>query len=1239
MRLVIDLQGAQGSSYARGIGRYSRELAMAMARNPRGHEVMIALNAAFPETAAALTSIFSDVLPRDHIRCWHLPPGFTAPPNTPVRDFAEALRAQFLASLKPDLVHVSSMFEGLGDDVVPLLPSGLERLPVVGTCYDLIPLIRHKQYFQGADTQSVTARWYYRCLQELFLCEGLLAISESSRSEAIDHLSFPPDRIFNIQAGISESFRPANLSLSDRAALLHRYGLRENFILFLGAGDIRKNEAGLIAAYSRLPAAMHQRHQLVIVGKMDPNALRQTAAELHVPVENVVIIPFVPEEDLNALYSSCGVFVFPSKHEGFGLPVAEAMACGAPAIASNTTSLPEVMGREDATFDPEDPASIAASMQRVLENPTFRENLATYGPVQAGRFTWASSASRAWDGLEAIHADRQRRQRVRPVQVLQPRPTLAFVSPLPPQESGIADYSRDLLPSLARYYDITLVNTEETSDLRLHANFPSLSPEELLQQSGRFDRVLYQIGNSHFHRFQIEQLLPNIPGTVVMHDAFLSDYMNWRAHEEGDPDRFRATLLRSHGYPALRYDAEHGRGAVLENFPCSLPVLEAAVGVILHSQYGLAVLREHFGVRAMRDVSIIPLLRTARHLPTRAVARAALSIPEDVFVVCSFGGVVPHKNPVLLRQAWLDAGLEGQLVFAGGVEQGLREQLEKGQDSIRCTGRLTAEQYDLWLAAVDVAVQLRLGSRGESSAAVADALMAGVPTIVNRHGSAAELPEAVVLGLPEHAGAQELAEAMRELSNDPARRRTLGEAGRAYVRQQLSPDVAALRYREAIESAFAGESPVLVARRNAKQLLNLGNLAGGWVSGVQAFSMSFPSPWRGAGHPQLLVDMSELGRRDGASGIQRVVREIARRALEAPPPGWRAEAVRVSNGRLRQTFAAPLRALHHRPLDMIETAVDAGPGDVLLCADINPEMTEEEFTRLQLLRLQGVRIIPVIYDLLPMLHPELFPEAIALLVKRWYTRMLTIADCVACISRAVADELVDWMDDWLDDEPGLRTEPLPISYFHLGADFRPASLGAETSAEVQMALDAAGQRPTVVMTGTVEPRKGYSQALEAFEALWDAGEDVGLTIVGKLGWQMNAFAERLRRSPEMGERLHWLCSCSDAELQHLYRAGSGLLMASNHEGFGLPIIEAAQAGLPVLVRDIPVFREVAGASAAYFSGDGVSDLADALQRWMEDSFSPSPEHLGPLSWDDSYRQLCDVIFGRRDYKVWRPRQG
>jgi len=274
----------------------------------------------------------------------------------------------------------------------------------------------------------------------------------------------------------------------------------------------------------------------------------------------------------------------------------------------------------------------------------------------------------------------------------------------------------------------------------------------------------------------------------------------------------------------------------------------------------------------------------------------------------------------------------------------------------------------------------------------------------------------------------------------------------------------------------------------------------------------------------------------------------------------------------------------------------------------------------------------LVYDLLPLRHPELFPANIAKLVAEWYGRMLSIADAAVCISQVVADDV----SAWLSEAPEWRDRPLPIGAVHLGADFPGRSLDDGISSETLVAIESARKRSTVIMVGTVEPRKGHSQALEAFERLWADGEDIGLVIVGMQGWNMEAFASQLQRSPELGKRLHWLRGCGDAGLRALYGASSGLVMASRHEGFGLPIAEALHAGVPVLARDLPVFREMVGDRVRYFSGDDPQELAVAIRNWVADGFVPRADFPASLTWDSSYQQLCDVIFGNRWYKTWFP---
>ncbi|MGH8783405.1 glycosyltransferase family 4 protein [Paraburkholderia sp.] len=1061
MRLVIDLQAAQGSGSDRGIGRYSLELALAMVRNAREHEVIVALNGAYMEKAEDLTSIFSSVLPRNNIRVWYPPRGVVPLlHDAPRLAFAETLRAQFLASLQPDLVHVCSMLED--NDVVGCQPRQLQPLPVVATFYDLIPLLRHADFFGSSKIPSPHARWYYRGIQELASCEGLLAISESSRNEAIDHLAFPSERIFNIRAGIGPQFHPTPLAAGERAALLQRYGLRDSFIMFLAADTPNKNEAGLLAAYARLPSALRANHQLFIAGQRDRDKLYQKAAQLGIPPRSLVYTPFVEEADLRALYTTCGLFVFPSLHEGFGLPPGEAMACGAPTIASNTTSLPEVIGREDATFDPQDSGSIAACMRKVLENPAFQQELAKHGPVQAGRFTWQVSAARAWDALEAVHERRAQQGQTRITGLVPKRPSLAFVSPLPPQATDIAAYSAELLPSLARHYDITLVSEEETTERPLWG-FSHLTPESFLSQAGRFDRVVYQVGNSSFHGYQIETLLPRCPGVVVLHDVFLSDLMYTSARERGRPDEFQEILLQAHGYSALRFAEKHGIEATLRHYPCTLSVLQNAVGIIHHSDCDAEVLRQHFGEEAMHAITAIPQ-------------------------------------------------------------------------------------------------QIRL-------------------------------PEAV-----------------------------------------------ARCYADAIEQAYSTPGAAVVAQAMQADIQAIAALPNGIPAASRGIVRSFPSPWRGGGHKRFLIDISELARIDSGSGIQRVVREITRRALETPPQGWRGEAVRIRDGQLRHTYTKPLSLLNFAPLDLPEAPLDVRPGDVLLCADLYPIITLAEFEELRRLRLSGLRIVLLVYDLLPLRCPQYFnDDFVELVTENWYGNILGIADAALCISQFVADDVMAW----LDEEPRLRNRPLPIGFAHLGADFQNDSRQEESqdqsSAATLAALDNAQKRPSVIMVGTVEPRKGHPQVFAAFENLWKADEKLNLIIIGKQGWKMDKFADQLRRSPELGKRLHWLHGCSDAEMRALYGAGSGLIMASHSEGFGLPIVEAFQAGLPVLARDVPVFREVAGEHARYFSGDDPHTLAAAMRSWAANGFTPRPSSGSEFTWDNCYHKICKAIFEDEWYATWCPK--
>jgi glycosyltransferase involved in cell wall biosynthesis len=273
-----------------------------------------------------------------------------------------------------------------------------------------------------------------------------------------------------------------------------------------------------------------------------------------------------------------------------------------------------------------------------------------------------------------------------------------------------------------------------------------------------------------------------------------------------------------------------------------------------------------------------------------------------------------------------------------------------------------------------------------------------------------------------------------------------------------------------------------------------------------------------------------------------------------------------------------------------------------------------------------------VFDLLPMLRPEVFPFGTEQYFGDFLRTVHKVSDGVLCISRAVADELAGWIAG-----QGLtRPAPFRLGWFHLGADIHASAPSFGLPPDADRVLAALAARPSFLMVGTVEPRKGHTQALAAFELLWEQGQDVNLVIVGKQGWMMDKLAERMAAHPEKDKRLFWLAGISDEMLLKLYAGSSALLSPSEGEGFGLPLIEAAQHDIPIIARTLPVFREVAGEHAFYFEGLEPRDLALAVEQWLalqREGKAPASTGMPWLTWDQSARQVLDALVGQQWYRT------
>lgn len=270
------------------------------------------------------------------------------------------------------------------------------RKGTVLTIHDLW-LDRHPEYSKKLLGQRVS---FYRTRRRAREASRVIAVSHFTALEIQDLYGIAPDKISVIHHGISQDFFP-DLDKAKFSKLTQKYGLSEGpYILFVGGADPRKNHRTLFKAYAH-HSNLHRTFNLIAVGSLESRgeSLLKTIDSLKLKGK-AFSLESVSIEELRLLYSFAEVLVYPSRYEGFGFPVLEAMACGTPVITGKSTSLPEVAGEAAILVDTEDESVLSESILHVLENPSLRETLKKRGLMQSEGFTWKKTAQKT---LEVYH--------------------------------------------------------------------------------------------------------------------------------------------------------------------------------------------------------------------------------------------------------------------------------------------------------------------------------------------------------------------------------------------------------------------------------------------------------------------------------------------------------------------------------------------------------------------------------------------------------------------------------------------------------------------------------------------------------------------------------------------------------------------------------------------------------------------------------------------------------------------
>ena len=1206
MKIVIDMQGCQTESRFRGIGQYTRAFVEALVRNNTEDELFLLCNAKFPEPMEEIRKLFANLLPSGHILAFQFD-GDVAEidlNNAANARMAEKSREEYLDGIAPDWLLLTSLFEGFTDNAVTSI--GQFSCPSYRTAvilYDLIPYLN-----PNPEWPVQYKDYYYRKIESFRRADLCLAISEYARQEALSVFPELREKVMAISSACGRQFCQKEYDDDEKQRMFAKFGITKKYVMSSGTLEPRKNFLQLVVAFSLLPPAVQEEYQLVVVGQGEEGYAKKMRSEARNRGISLLLTGHVDEDELVFFYNQCAAFVFPSLHEGFGLPPLEAMSCGRPVLSSGLTSLPEVIQREDVLFDPEKPQEIAVKLAQVLTDEQYSSVLVRHAQEQAKKFSWELTTQRALDAIKAKCVESKKT--VLPGR----RPRLALVSPLPPEHTGIADYSAELLPELSKYYDVVCIVEQKTvANSWALAHCTIHSPDWLRVHREKIDRILYHIGNSHFHSF-MNALLQEIPGVVVLHDFFISNLFILE-NNEGVQLAWAKELYNIHGYHAVA-DYYSDPECAKMTYPVSGNIVDEALGVIVHSEHSRELADQWYG-KGRSDVwKVIPLLRRESAERNQVRARKALGLDYGDYIIGSFGIMDSTKLNHVTLQAWLDSSLSKyqstKLCFIGenfGSEyfQNMLAEVQKRKlnDRVIFTGRCEMETFRLYLEAVDIAVQLRTNSRGETSAAVLDCMNYGIPTIINACGSLAENdPESVVM-LSEQFAISELTKKMEEMFADKTLSRKISENAKNTIKTVHSPERCGKLYYEAIESFYAN-----------------------------------PTAKSTSGFPKILLDITATQKNGLRTGIERVARALIKEMIAQRLPNYRIEPVYLScekqqwNYRFARQYTLDLLGLP--PEILADDVVEFSSGDVIIGLDISDDIVRayQDFPDFfAKIKKAGVKVYRVVYDLLPLKMPHFFPEGAAAFHLQWL-QTLAMFDGLVAISKSVSDDL----EQWLQENSIERSAHFKIFYSHLGADIRNSGPSFGLPDDFSAKMEAFAQRPTFLMVGTIEPRKGYLQVVQAFSKLWSQGSDINLVIVGSEGWK--PVPEHMRRNipeiinsitgnSELNKRLFWLEGISDEYLEKVYARSCCLIAASEGEGFGLPLIEAAQHGLPIIARDIPVFREVAGSFAYYFDNSNDWDvLCRAVTEWLklfDEGEHPRSEGMSWLTWSESSRNLLACV--------------
>jgi len=699
----------------------------------------------------------------------------------------------YIRKNKIDIFYITSPF----DWIVRYKKEWFEDVTVVATVYDIIPYIFPKRYLTDINFKV----WYMEQIEGLRWTDKLLTISQSVKDDLIHYLGFDKEKIEVIYGAVNRDFNEIVITNEEKRSLYNKYSIEDKFVLCTGGDDIRKNIGGLITAYSQLPMKLINEFQLVVVCKLSETGVEHYTniiSKNHVK-GRVILTNFVPSEELVQFYNLATLMAFPSKYEGFGLPIVEAWACGTPVLTSNNSSLGEIAEGAGILVNPFDINSIRNGLTEALSGDSL-DRLTILGKEKLKKYQWEVVSQKTIDILMKLKKKKNLLDSA--------RKKIAFFTPLPPIQSGIADYSFDIIAELIKYFDIDVyIDNTYKAQCELPENVNVFSHEKYENNKNLYYDTIYQMGNSEYHVY-MHKYIQNYSGTLVLHDYNLHNLI--RSLTVYDLDRYKKYLCEDYSHKEVKVLLRSLSEGPVSNMEINGYVTNYSNKIIVHSDEARKkLLRKDIGkyVKTVRHYAKI------EELADTAQVKEKFNISKDTIIFGAFGHIHENKRVIPILRAFgklCEIIKDTKFIFVGKMYSGVEKEFSKLvkelhiEDKVHVTGYIEIDEFVNYFDLMDICANLRYPYNGETSGALMRILSRGKPVIVNNIGSFKEIPDEACIKIPNVAGLSKNEEveyiykAFRELAENSEKLEKISKNARLYAENNLDLEIIGKQYRDVI---------------------------------------------------------------------------------------------------------------------------------------------------------------------------------------------------------------------------------------------------------------------------------------------------------------------------------------------------------------------------------------------------------------------------------------------------------